>query len=152
VVSGDDDLARQSIARAHEHEVMAQALISQRTSAEQKAQTLRGQVAAMKAKQTEARRKLESLAARRQVVENSRALRGIMDCKVSSGSNGFARFEKLHRQIEQAEAEAEAMGELYESAELSLQSETESREQSRRVEAELAAIKERIRASQPPAG
>jgi phage shock protein A len=34
VSRGDDDLARQAIARAHEHEAMAQALLEQRTSAE----------------------------------------------------------------------------------------------------------------------
>ena len=55
VVQADDDLARQAIARAHEHEVMARALLEQRTSAEQTAQALRGQVTAMRAKQAEAR-------------------------------------------------------------------------------------------------
>ena len=62
----------------------------------------------------------------------------------SSRTNGFARFEKMQHQIEQAEAEAEALGELYESAEVRLEAEIASREQARRVEAELAAIKERL--------
>jgi phage shock protein A len=151
VVRGDDDLARQAIARAHEHEVMAQALVQQRVSAEQTAQALRGQVAAMRAKQAEARRKLESLSARRQVAQTSRDLHGMVS-RSTRGSNGFARFEKMHRQIEQAEAEAEALGELYDTAELSLEAESESRERARRVEAELVAIKERVKASQPPVG
>ncbi len=151
VVRGDDDLARQAIARAHEHEVMAQALVQQRVSAGQTAQALRGQVAAMRAKQAEARRKLESLSARRQVAHTGRDLHGMVS-RSARGSNGFARFEKMHRQIEQAEAEAEALGELYESTGLSLEAEAESREQARRVEAELAAIKERVKASQPPVG
>jgi phage shock protein A len=34
VARGDDDLARQAIARVFEHEAMAQALLAQRTSAE----------------------------------------------------------------------------------------------------------------------
>jgi phage shock protein A len=151
VVRGDDDLARQAIARAHEHEVMAQALVQQRSSAQQTAQALRGQVAAMRAKQAEARRKLESLSARRQVAQTSRDLHGMVS-RSTRGSNGFARFEKMHRQIEQAEAEVEALGELYNTAELSLEAEAESREQARRVEAELAAIKERVKASQPSVG
>lgn len=149
VIVGDDDLARQAIARTHEHEAMAEALIEQRSSAEQTARALRGQVSAMKAKQSEARRKLASLAARRQVVENGRSLRG-MARESSCGPNGFARFESMQRQIEQAEAEAEALGELDDSGEWSLEAETESRERARRVEADLAAIKERVARPQGP--
>ncbi len=130
---------------------MAQALVGQRTSAEQTAQALRGQVAAMRAKQAEARRKLESLSARRQVAQTGRELHG-MASRSRRGPNGFARFEKMHRQIEQAEAEAEALGELYETTELSLEADIELREQARRIEAELATIKERVRASQPSVG
>jgi phage shock protein A len=151
VVRSDDDLARRAISRAHEHEVMAQALVGQRTSAEKTVQVLRGQVAAMRAKHAEARRKLESLAARRQVAQTGRDLYGITN-RSRRGSNGFARFEKMHRQIEQAEAEAEALGDLYETPESSLEADFETREQARRVEADLAAIKERVRASQPSVG
>jgi len=143
VSRGDDDLARQAIARAHEHEAMAQALLEQRTSAEQTAQTLRSQVAAMRAKQAEARRKLASLAVRRQIAQTSRASHEVTG-GYSSRTNGFARFERMHHQIEQAEAEAEALGELYESADVSLEAEFESREKTRRIDAELAAIKERL--------
>ena len=151
VTDGDDDLARQAIARSYEHDCMAAALLEQRTSAEQTARALRGQVSAMKAKQAEARRKLASLSARRQVVENGRSLRGM--ARESSGrTNGFARFESMHRQIEQAEAEAEALGELDESGEWSLEAETESRERARRVEADLATIKERVRRSKESVG
>ena len=87
VVRGDDDLARQAIARAHEHEVMAQALVGQRASAEKTSQALRGQVAAMRAKQAEARRKLESLSARRQVAQTAcdlHAQRGRKDGEIES--------------------------------------------------------------------
>ncbi len=151
VLQGDDDLARQVIARAHEHEAMAEALREQQRSAERTAQALRGQVSAMRAKQAEARRKLESLSARRQLAETGRALRG-MAVECSPKTNGFARFERMHRQIEQAEAEADALGEIYQSAAWTLEAEAESSEQSRRVEATLAQIKERIRASEQPQG
>jgi phage shock protein A len=143
VSRGDDDLARRAIARAHEHEAMAQALLAQQTSAEQRALALRSQVAAMRAKQAEARRKLASLASRRQVARTSRVQHEIAG-GCSSRTKGFARFERMHHQIEQAEAEAEALGELYESADVSLEAEIESRERARRIEAELAAIKERL--------
>jgi phage shock protein A len=140
VIRGDDDLARQAIARAHEHEAMARALVEQQASAERTAKALRGQIDAMRAKQAEARRKLTSLSARRQVAETGRAL-----CGSAVGANGFARFERMHHQIEQAEAEAEALGELYESDAWSLEAEAESRERARRVEDDLAAIKDRLR-------
>lgn len=147
VSRGDDDLARQAIARAHEHEAMANALRQERSSAEQRAQILRNQVAAMKAKEAEARRKLASLAARRQIAQNSRAAHEIAT-GCSSRINGFTRYERMHHRIEQAEAEADALGELCESAEARLEAEIASREEARRIEAELAAIKERLEASQ----
>jgi phage shock protein A len=145
VAQGDDDLARQAITRADEHEAMAQALSEQRKSAERTAQALRGQVNAMRAKQAEARRKLESLATRRQLAESGRALRG-MAVTSARKANGLARFERMQRQIEQAEVEADALGELYECADWTLEAEAESQEQARRVEATLAEIKARIRA------
>ena len=46
---GGDDLGRQAIGRNLEHEVMAIALAEQQSSAEQTAQALRGQIAAMRA-------------------------------------------------------------------------------------------------------
>jgi phage shock protein A len=150
VASGDDDLARQAIARAHEHEAMAQALVAQGSASKHTAHALRAQISAMRAKQVEARRKLASLSARRQVAENGRALRG-MARRASSGTNGFARFEKMRGQIEQAEAESEVLVELDEPVEWSSEAEAESRERARRVEAELNAIKERRRSDHGPA-
>ena len=125
------------------------ALAEQQSSAEQTAQALRGQIDAMRAKQAEARRKLASLSARRQIVEAGRALRG-STCSSTHGANGFARFERMSQQIDQADAEAQALAELYESPESRWEAETESREQAQRVEAELAAIKETIRTAQQP--
>jgi phage shock protein A len=150
VVQGDDDLARQAIARAHEHEALARALVEQQSAARQTARALRDQVLAMRAKRSEARRKLASLSGRRQVVEAGRALRGM--ARAPSGTaDGFARFERLRPQIERAEAEADALGELYESVDRD-EVETASREQARRIEAALQAIKERLRRSGPPPG
>ena len=103
----------------------------------------------MRAKQAEARRKLESLSARRQLAESGRALRG-MAVESSHPTNGFARFARMHRQIEQAEAEADALGELYDSVEWSTEAEAEANEQARRVESALDEIKERVRARNQP--
>jgi phage shock protein A len=144
VVHGDDDLARQAIARAHEHEAMARALVDQRSSSDRTAQALRARINAMRAKHAEAGRKLASLSASRQIAANGCAVWG-MTGKSSSGTNGFARFERMRSQIKQAELEAEVLAELDDRVEWSLDAEVESREQARRVEAELSAIKERLR-------
>ena len=144
VSHGDDDLARQAIIRGHEHEAMAHALIDQRSSAERTAQALRGQIHAMRAKQAEARRKLASLTSLRQLASSSRAFQGITR-ETNLGPNGFARFDRMHHQIEQAEAEAEALGELYDSNTWSQHAEAESIHQTRRVEEALSAIKLRLR-------
>ncbi len=122
----------------------ALALAEQRSSAEQTSQALRGQIHAMRAKHAEARRKLASLSAGRQMVEAGRALHG-MAGETSRGTNGFARFERMHQQIDQAEAEAHALVELYDSPVSRWEAEAESHEQARRVEAEITAIKERLR-------
>jgi phage shock protein A len=97
----------------------------------------------MRAKEAEARRKLATLAARRQVAQTSRVQHEITG-GYSSRTSGFARFERMNHQIEQAEAEAEALRELYETADVSIEAEIESREQARRIEADLAAIKARL--------
>ena len=103
----------------------------------------------MKAKQAEARRKLASLSARRQVAVASGALRG-MSVPLRTGANGFARFEQIRSQVDQAEAEALALAELHEGSPLSLEAEAASHEQARLVAAELAAIKERLRGECEP--
>jgi phage shock protein A len=56
VVHGDDDLASQAIARAHEHEAMARALVDQRSSSERTALALRAQINAMRAKHCRGRK------------------------------------------------------------------------------------------------
>jgi phage shock protein A len=146
VVHGDDDLARKAIARAHEHEAMAHALVDQRSSSEQTALALRGQISAMKAKHAEAGRKLASLSARRQIAANGRAFRRLAWTS-SSGTNGFARYERMRSQIEHAEVEAEVLSEIDDRVEWELETEVESRERARRVETELSAIKERHRST-----
>ncbi len=149
VRDGDDDLARQAIARVLEHQAMTLALAEQQSSAERTAQALRSQINAMRAKEAEARRKLASLSARRQMVEAGRALRG-MTCSSSRGTNGFARFERMSQRIDQAEAEARALAELHESGETDLEADIASREHARRVEDELATLKGRLRTSREP--
>jgi phage shock protein A len=151
VVCGDDDLARQAIARAHEHEDMARALAEHQSCSRQTAQALRDQISAMRAKHAEAGRKLASLSASRQVAVNGRALRGIA-LESSGRTNGFTRFQKLQAKIDQAEAEAQALFELDEQEGWNPGITTDSLERGRRIEAHLAAIKKRFSESQETIG
>jgi phage shock protein A len=146
VAREEDAQARQAIAHAHEHEALAQALVEQRSSAGQTARTLCSQVNAMRAKLAEARGKLASLSARRQVVEAGRSLRTAAFPSPRE-ARGFARFERMRRRVEQAEAEAEALGELCDDLALDPDSEAAARERARRVEADLAEIRERLRSA-----
>ena len=84
----------------------------------------------MRAKQAEAGRKLAMLSGRRQMVDAGVALR---ESTMSSTrrASGFARFERMSRRIDQADAEAQALAELYESPDSIWEAKTESREQSR---------------------
>jgi phage shock protein A len=147
VEHGDDNLARQAIVRAHEYEAMAHALVDQRSSSEQTAQTLRSQINAMRAKHAEATRKLASLSARRQIVENGRAVRG-MAARSSPGCDGFTRFERMRTKLAQADTEAEVLAELDQEVPWSPGVEAEFRERAQRIEAELSAIKARNAASE----
>jgi phage shock protein A len=151
VAHGNDGLARQAIARALEHEATADALANQRSSSEQTVQAIRSQISAIKARHAEASRKLASLSASRQIAANGRAVRG-MACMSSSGTNGFARYERMRNQIEYAQIEAEIMIELDDLVESSLEAKVEANERYRRVEAELSAIKERQKSAQGPGG
>jgi phage shock protein A len=151
VARDEDAQARRALAHAHEHEALARVLVEQRSSAGQTAETLCGQVNAMRAKLAEARGKLASLSARRQVVEAGRSLRGTA-CQSPRGARGFARFERMRRRVEQAEAETKALGELCEDLALDPDSEAVSRERARRVEADLAEIRERLQRVPKPQG
>jgi phage shock protein A len=143
VAHGEDDQGRRAIAHGLEHEALATAISTERSAAEQIAESLRTQIRAMKAKHAEAVRKLSSLAARRQIVANGRALQGIA-AESSAPANGFGRFNRMHARIDQAEAECQARAELDAEDRLRTVDDHDAREQSLRIEAELAAIKERI--------
>jgi phage shock protein A len=150
VVHGNDDLARKAIARAHEHEAMAQALAVEGCASEQTSQTLRVQISAMWAKHAEATRNVASLSARRQIAANGRAVHGLA-CTYSSGTSGFARYERMRKQIEHADVEAELLADLGNAVGWGFEAEAESRQRARRVEAELNTLKERHNPVQKPA-
>jgi phage shock protein A len=113
VEAGDDDLARKALARKNEHQKVVEALEDQLESARGASQTLRRQLAGMKAKLAEAKRNLASLSARKRAAD----FRKKMDAQAAGlttevNDNAFAKFDRLKTKVEQAEAEAEAIAEL----------------------------------------
>jgi len=113
VRSGDDDMARKALARKREHANVVQALEDQLDSAGEATETLKRQLAGMKAKLAEAKRNLATLSARKRAAD----FRKRVDAQAAglapeTDQRAFARFDRLKEQVEQAEAEAEAVAEL----------------------------------------
>jgi len=141
-----DDLARQALARRLEHDASGAALRDQWAAAREASQSLRRRVEAMKARRAEAARQLATLSARRKAAEACKTLRGL-DAGPDPlfGTRGFARFARMREAVELAEAEATALIELHVDPGDELEAALEAREDERRIEAELAAIKESLR-------
>lgn len=144
VEAGDDALARKALARKREHETLARALRDQWAAAHEASESLRRQVDAMKAKHSEARRKLATLTARLRAADARQKLRGTLREDPLS-SNGFATFERLRERVELAEAEAVALSGLLGEEGDEMAAEIEADEEGRRLEDELAAIKQALR-------
>ena len=144
VADGDDDLARRALARRLEHDSAAEALGEQWTAAREASQSLRRQVETMKARRDEASGRLSILAVRRRAADAFRALRGLEAGPDSPfGARGFARFARLREAVELAEAEARASVELQLGDDRDdLEAALAARDDARRIERELAAIKE----------
>jgi phage shock protein A len=100
----------------------------------------------MKARRDEAAGQLATLAARRRAADACRALRGLEAGPDSPfGTRGFARFARLREAVELAEAEARAVVELHLGPVDDLEADLDARDDERRIEEELAAIKEALR-------
>jgi phage shock protein A len=133
VAANDDTSARRALARKAEHYKLLAALEAEQQAAEQTANRLRRQIAAMRAKLAEARRRLATLSARQHMAATRRRLSG--DC-LASDDAGFARFERRACRVDQAEAEADAYEELCGSWDASA-----DEEESLEIERELAELK-----------
>lgn len=137
VEQGDDELARQALARRREHETLAEALGEQLAGVVRVNTRLRRRIDAMRAARDEAGRKLASLT----------ALHAVAQARGSLGAGGelacdgaFARFERLSDRVRLAEAEADALAVL-EGNDLDWRAESD--ETALEIEAELATLKQK---------
>src|SRR5262245_335447 len=140
VQSGDDELARQAIRRKLEHTQLVQALRDQLTAARKTGESLALQVQAMRAKHSEAKRKLATLAARNRVA-HARERFQTVSAGVAGPRNAFAQFERMIEKVEFAEAEVDAMADLSRGDNTTVESAFNAREDDLAIEAELNALK-----------
>ncbi len=145
VADGNDDLARKAIARKQEHEKLVAALEDQLATSQQTTQKLRRQLEAMRAKLSEAKRRLATLTARKHVADLRSKVNKVSD-SVSPNTNAFAKFERMREKVEMAEAEADAIrelgGEVIAEVDMSLESDIDTTDAA--VEAELVGLKKKI--------
>ncbi|MBI3463205.1 MAG: PspA/IM30 family protein [Planctomycetes bacterium] len=142
VQAGNDDLARQSLRRKHEHEKLADALDDQSLLAQETSQRLRRQVEAMRAKLAEARRKLATLVARSRMAHARKRLQTV-GTVVQFRTDAFSKFDRMREKVELAEAEVDALVALHSGEEQAVQLEFEATEEERSIQAELAALKKK---------
>ena len=143
VKAGDDDLARRSLRRKHEHEKLACALHDQAVAAQAAGDRLRRQVGAMRAKLAEAKRKLATLVARGRVAHARKRLQAV-GAGMGPGTDALLKFDRMREKVELAEAEADALAELQTGRDEAIESKFEESEDELNIEAELAAIKEKL--------
>jgi phage shock protein A len=111
VQRGDEEAARAALRNKRERESVIAKLSQQLAEATAAGQTLRRDIEALRLRTDEARRKLTLLAARQRAAEaRQRLLREFNAAPL--GDEAFAKFERMCRKVEAAEAEAEALAEL----------------------------------------
>lgn len=152
VEAGDDALARKAIERRKEYEKIVAALQDQHVAALEASQMLRRQLEAMEAKLADAQRRLNTLVARNRAAEIRTKMAASDAGPRLDDNNAFSKFDRLSRKVEMAEAEAEAMAELArarkpaheEPAPQAVEADAAAME----VDAELAALKQRLKPKQ----
>jgi len=134
----DDAAARVCLARRQEHDKLIAALEDQFARLQSTGARLRRQLDAMRVRRTEAARTLQTLIAR----DRSATTRRQLAAERSPGTTdaaGFARFDRVRQQVERREAEADALVELGECADLTPEFDPSGDAE---IETELLALKE----------
>jgi phage shock protein A len=136
VARQDDPAARAALGRKRDHETLVAALEDRQASARSASARLRRQLDAMRVRLSEARHQQALLVARQHCAEDRRKF--ATDRNSENSDESFARFDRLRRRVEQAEAESEALCELCGSADVSFEHDAFDRE----IEAELQSMKQ----------
>lgn len=143
VEAGDDELAKKALTRKNEHAKLVTALEDQLGAAREASAALRRQLDGMKAKLSEGKRNLATLAARKRATD----FRKKMESRAAGAStdvdhDAFAGFGRPKDKAEQAEAEA--LAQLRSRNSITVPYDEDPREEDLDVTAELADLKKRI--------
>ncbi len=110
VADADEPLARRALVRKAEHEQLIPALEDQHTATQAAGRKLRRQLDGMRAKLSEAKRKLATLSARKRAADARLTLATVGTSDLPDAA--FSKFDKMCQRVELAEAEADALAEL----------------------------------------
>ena len=140
--AGNEDLAKQALAKKAESDQQARQFESMLTSARASTGNLKSQVEALKVKLSEARMKESTLIARNETAKAQKQIAkqvGNFDA-----TSSFAKFDKWEEKILKNEAEAQALTELSGDSSKSLNDEFKLLEKNSQVDDELAKLKAKL--------
>ncbi|MCC6552850.1 MAG: PspA/IM30 family protein [Polyangiaceae bacterium] len=112
IKAGDDNLAKEALARKKEHDSLAAAYKDQWQKQKQAVEQLKTALRLLNNKIEEAKRKKNVLIARKKRAEAQKAIQETMSGL--NNASAFDTFERMATKIDQIEAEAEAAGEISE--------------------------------------
>ncbi|HVY48145.1 MAG TPA: PspA/IM30 family protein, partial [Minicystis sp.] len=112
IKAGDDNLAKEALARKKEHEQLANTLKEQWQKQKQAVEQLKTALRLLNNKIEEAKRKKNVLIARKKRAEAQKAIQETMSG--ISNASAFETFDRMAQKIDQLEAEAEASTEIAE--------------------------------------
>ncbi|KIY98303.1 Membrane-associated protein [Monoraphidium neglectum] len=139
VRKGQDDLAREALARRKSADSAATALKGQLDAQRRALEQLTANVRMLEGKVTEARNKRETLKSRAAAAKSSKAVQEMVAGLRLNSTTAFAAFDKMEERVVAMEAEAESVGIL--ATPDSLESKFAALEGSGGVEDELSALK-----------
>lgn len=109
VARGQDDLAREALARRKSIQVDADRLTQQATAQQNACDQLSASVRMLESKIAEARGKKETLKARAASAKSNIAVQEMIGGLRTTGASSFAAFDKMEEKVMALEAEAESM-------------------------------------------
>jgi len=143
VEKGDDNLAKEALKKKKEHADLDAEIKGQLDTMTKNVDALKSSCAALESKMEEAKRKKEMLLARLKNSQASIKINENMNKFKTTSTSAFETFDRMEKQVNNAEAEAEAVQELSD-PDVSLKQKFEKLEEDSQVNDELAELKKKL--------